>query len=258
MSNEQSRRHVIVTGGGQGLGLAITQGFLDDGANVTVIDWSSEPSADFVEVEGASVGRLHYSRADVSDETQLAAALRESTDAFGRLDVLVNNAGISQMKTPIVETDVETFDRVVAIDMRGVFLGIKHAAPLIIGSGGGAIVNISSMMGLVSQAGVGAYAAAKHGVIGLTKTAALELGPQGVRVNAVCPGRHDTPMVAAWRPADADTNVEYQEEVRRNNPATHRVGRPEEIAAAVFFLASAGASNVHGVSLPVDGGWSAV
>jgi NAD(P)-dependent dehydrogenase (short-subunit alcohol dehydrogenase family) len=257
MGEDFSGRHAIVTGGIQGLGLAICQSLVDAGATVTAIDIAPTPSEEFRQLSDRSAGRTRYQQSNVASEEEFSRAIEASTADVGRLDFLVNNAGISQPKTPIVETAVEEFDRIVAVDLRSVFIGIKYAAPRIAASGGGAIVNISSAMGLVAQSGVGAYAAAKHGVIGLTKTAALELGPGGIRVNAVCPGRHDTPMISAWRPADADLDPGYQEEVRRNHPATHRIGRPEEIAAAVIFLCSDGASNVHGVALPVDGGWLA-
>jgi len=117
-------------------------------------------------------------------------------------------------------------------------------------------VNISSAMGLVAQPGVSIYAASKHAVIGLTKAAAIEFGRRNIRVNVICPGRHDTPMIAGWKDQTLSP-AEYQAQVERNHPATGRVGKPEEIAAAALFLCSAGASNIHGVALPVDGGWTA-
>jgi len=249
-------RHAIVTGGAQGIGLEVTRLFLEGGAIVTVVALDEVPPSGVAELSSVHEGRLRYMSCDVADEAQFSGVIADSHSAVGRLDYLVNNAGIGQVKKSIVDTPVEEFDRVVAVDLRGPFIGIKYAAPLIAREGG-AIVNVSSTMGLVAQPGVGAYIAAKHGVVGLTKAAAVELGTQGVRVNAICPGRHATPMIAWQRPESEGHDPEYEAEVRLKHPATHRVGRPEEAAAAILFLCSDGASNIHGVALAVDGGWTA-
>lgn len=254
--SEFSGRHALVTGGGQGIGLEVVKLFLESGASVTVLAREPAMAAELQELASAHEGRVRYASCDVADEAQFSAAIEGAHRAVGRLDFLVNNAGIGQILKPITETPMSEFDEVVNIDLRAVFIGIKYAAPKIAVQGG-AIVNVSSTMGLVAQPGVGAYIAAKHGVVGLTKAAAIELGPQGVRVNAICPGRHATPMIAWQRPESAGADPAYEEEVRRKHPATHRVGRPEEAAAAIVFLCSDGASNIHGVALPVDGGWTA-
>jgi NAD(P)-dependent dehydrogenase (short-subunit alcohol dehydrogenase family) len=253
---ELTGRHAVVTGGGSGIGLATAGLFLESGATVTVLAVDDAMSEGLAGLSSAHEGRVRSTHCDVADEQAFSAALADAHAAVGRLDFLVNNAGISQKLTPIVDTTLEEFDRMIAVDLRAVFIGIKYAAPLI-EQQGGAIVNVASTMGLVAQPGVGAYIAAKHGVVGLTKTAAVELGTRGVRVNAIAPGRHATPMIAWQRPESQSVDPAYEEEVRRKHPATQRVGRPEEAAAAIVFLCSDGASNIHGVVLPVDGGWTA-
>jgi len=251
---EMKDRVAVVTGGGKGLGLAMATAFAQQGARVAVLDLDSAAAREAREVVEACGASFLHIAADVSEEESVTAAFAAVQAAFGGLDYLVNNAALAQQRVPMTELSVCEFDRIMAVNVRGVWLGMKHAATYMSGRGG-CIVNISSLMGLRSQPGVASYSASKHAVLGLTKSGAVELGPLGIRVNAVCPGRHATPMIRSWRSADLDEEA-WQAEIRRIAPATQRIGEPEEVAAAVLFLCSGGASNIHGVALPVDGGWS--
>jgi NAD(P)-dependent dehydrogenase (short-subunit alcohol dehydrogenase family) len=188
----------------------------------------------------------------VADEEQVAALVERTVDTFGRLDLAFNNAGIQAPPTDAADEPAETFDRVNAINLRGVWACMKHELRPMRAQGSGAIVNCSSLGGLVGLPGRAAYHAAKHGVLGLTKSAALEYAPRGIRINAICPGTIETPMVAdmlAKGELDMDDAV-------ANQPIA-RLGQASEIAAAVLWLCSPGASFVIGVALPVDGGYTA-
>jgi NAD(P)-dependent dehydrogenase (short-subunit alcohol dehydrogenase family) len=251
---EMDGRVAIVTGGGKGLGLSISTALAAQGTRLAIIEVDAASAEEAAADLRSHGGEVLLVRADVSDPDAMREAVATVHEAYGAIDYLVSNAGISQ-RTPLTDITPEDFDRVMAVNVRGVWLGMKYAAPHMY-ERGGSIVNVASLMGLRSQFGVAAYTASKHAVVGLTKSGAIELGPRGVRVNAVCPGRHDTPMVRDWRPPDF-SEEDWQRQIRFNHPATHRIGQPEELAAAVLFLCSAGASNIHGVALPVDGGWSA-
>jgi NAD(P)-dependent dehydrogenase (short-subunit alcohol dehydrogenase family) len=189
---------------------------------------------------------------DVSDEAQVAALVERAVDAFGRLDFAFNNAGIQVPPTDAADEPAETFDRVDAINLRGVWACMKHELGQMREQGSGAIVNCSSLGGLVGLPGRAAYHASKHGVIGLTKSVALEYAPRGIRINAVCPGTIETPMVA-----DMIAKGELEMDEAIANQPIARLGQACEIAASVLWLCSPGASFVLGVTLPVDGGYTA-
>ncbi len=249
-------RVAVITGGGGGIGRATAAAFARDGAAVVIVD--RDPSRldaavqDIKDAGGQAVGVT----ADVSLAPDVQRMLAVAVDTFGRLDYLFNNAGISGfINGPLAEMDEETFDRVVAVNLKAVWLGLKYAIPLMIARGGGAIVNTASTLGLVGQRYSGPYSATKHGIIGLTKTAAIEYGAQGVRVNAVCPGGIETPITLQFKATFAPEEWQHRNETLF--PATARYGTPDEIAAAVLFLCSPGASNIHGVALPVDGAYTA-
>ena len=189
---------------------------------------------------------------DVADEANVVATVRAAVDTFGRLDMAFNNAGIQVPPSDAADEPAEVFDRVNAINLRGVWACMKHELAQMRTQGSGAIVNCSSLGGLVGLPGRAAYHASKHGVLGLTSSAALEYAPRGIRINAICPGTIATPMVTDMiNKGELDTA-----EAIANQPIT-RLGEPEEIAAAVLWLCSPGASFVIGVALPLDGGYTA-
>jgi len=192
-------------------------------------------------------------RCDVTKEADVREAVAQALRAYGRLDVAHNNAGWEGKLAKIVDITEEDFDRVIAVNLKGVFLGLKHEIPAMLSSGGGSIINTASVAGLVANQGAAGYAASKHGVVGLTRTAAAEYARKSVRVNAICPGWTDTPMS---RRVGAE-NQKVMDGYLQRVPAG-RLGTPDEVAALVVFLASDDARYLTGAALPVDGGWTAV
>ena len=237
----------IVTGAGAGIGRAIAQRFVEEGANVVVADIAGADEA------AAALGKAAVAcKVDVSRSADVQAMIKTATERFGRLDVLVNNAGVEGKQAPTADYAEDEFDRVIAINLRGVFLGMKYGIPALLANGGGSIINMSSIAGLVGFPGIVAYTASKGGVIQMTKTTALEYATQNVRVNAICPGVIWTPMVERFTGGSA----EGREQFAQIEPVK-RMGTPEEIAAMALFLASDESSFVTGTALPVDGGYVA-
>jgi len=247
-----SGRVAFVTGAGSGMGLATARAFAEAGAAVTLVDLNDD-LLHYAEDELRDVGdRVLVARCDVADENQVAGAVTKTVEVFGSLDVAYNNAGIQVPMSDAADEPADVFDRVNATNLRGIWASMKHELAQMRAQGSGAIVNCSSLGGLVGLPGRASYHAAKHGVIGLTRSAALEYAPRGIRINAVCPGIIATPMVTRmFESGDLDSDQAVADQ------PIGRLGTAEEVAAAVLWLCSPGASFVVGTALPVDGGYTA-
>lgn len=244
-ATDLSGKVALVTGGASGIGRAASIALVAAGARVVVGDLNISGARDTAHAINNAGGQAEAVELNIADRESVVAAVDHAKSAFGGLHIGVNCAGVTLGGGLLVDVPEENFDRTIAINIKGTWHCMRAQIPAILASGGGAIVNISSTMGLVASPMASSYVASKHAVIGLTKAAAMEYSAKGVRVNAICPGGTDTAMIP--------------DQVKQALVPLHPIGRisqPEEIAAAIVFLASPAASFITGVSLPVDGGWT--
>jgi NAD(P)-dependent dehydrogenase (short-subunit alcohol dehydrogenase family) len=240
----------LVTGGSFGIGRATAIAFAKKGAKVVIADWKeNEETIDLIEKYG---GEAIFVKCDVSNRADVKALIDKTIDTFGRLDFAFNNAGIEGISAIVQECSEENWDKTIGINLKGIWLCMKYEIPEMLKNGKGAIVNCSSVAGLIGYSGLPAYVASKHGVLGLTKTAALECAKKGIRINAVCPGVIQTPMIDRLTGKKKETIDQFKEK-----EPIGRFGKPEEIANAVLWLCSEESSFVTGIAMPVDGGFVA-
>ena len=248
MKNMLEERVSLITGGGAGIGRATALAFAEAGARVVVADVMVDDGKETTRIIKEAGGESVFVKADVSREADVAALIEKSVETYGRLDCAFNNAGIDGELGALQDQSEENWDRVININLKGVWLCMKYEIQQMLKQGSGAIVNTSSIAGLTGQ-GTVAYAASKHGVVGMTKVAALENATNGIRVNAVCPAAVYTPMVENLMSSDENIKAYIE-----NMQPMGRVGQPEEISQAVVWLCSDAASFITGHALPIDGG----
>lgn len=238
----------MLTGAARGIGAATAKAFVDRGARVMICDVLEADAQDTVKALNAAGGQAEFLEADVSQPESVEAAVRHTVSKFGRLDFAFNNAGVFEA-VPLSDLSVEAWQRVVDVNLSGVFYCLKYQLQHMLSVGSGSIVNTASVWSYAASAGQTAYVATKHGVVGLTKNAALDHGASGVRINAIAPGPIETPMTAGV-PSDVMSKI-----IERTS--SNRYGQPEEVAKAAAWLCSDDASYVNGSVLAVDGGWLA-
>ena len=241
----------IITGAGSGMGRVAAQLFAAQGARVVVAEFGEAAGEETVKLVNDEGGEATFVRTDVSTEDGARGMVDHAMSAYGRVDVLYNNAGVMpEADHSVVDTDVATWDAVMAVNVRGVYLGCKHAIPRMVEGGGGSIINIASFVALVGcSVPQDAYTASKGAVLSLTRSLAVQFGPQGIRTNAICPGPVETPLLMDWLVKDEDAK-----RIRLARNPTGRFGKPEEIVNLAIYLASDESRWTNGASLVVDGG----
>jgi NAD(P)-dependent dehydrogenase (short-subunit alcohol dehydrogenase family) len=238
----------IVTGGGGGIGRATARLFAQEGAMVVVSDVNKASGEETVQFIRETGGEAYFTSADVSIPLQVEQLITQTVDRLGGVDVLFNNAGVGHTEIKLPEMPVEEWERVIDINLKGVFLGMKYAIPEMLKRGGGSIINTASILGIKGMNYMSPYNASKGGVITLSKNAAVEFGTKKIRVNAIAPGIIDTEIIKGWK------EDERKWPIISTSNALRRLGQPEEVAQAVLFLASDEASFITGSTLLVDGG----
>jgi len=241
----------IITGAGGGMGRVASQIFAKEGAEIVVAEFSEAAGRETVRLVEEAGGTATFVRVDVSKEADAKAMIDHAVATYGRVDVLYNNAGIMpEADHSVIDTDVAAWDQVMAVNVRGVFLGCKYAIPVMLAQGSGSIINISSFVALMGCSNPqDAYTASKGAVLALTKSLAVQFGPRGVRSNAICPGPVETPLLMDWLVKD-----EEAKRIRLARNPTGRFGKPEEIVYMAMYLASDESRWTNGASLVVDGG----
>lgn len=240
----------LITGASFGIGRAAAIAFAKRGAKVVIADWIEDKETLNI-IKGFN-GEAFFFKCDVSDEINVRLMVETTIEKYGRLDFAFNNAGVEGATAPTHECTEENWNKTININLRGVWHCMKYEIPHMLKQNKGAIVNNASIAGLVGFPGIPAYVASKHGVLGLTKNAALEYAKQGIRVNAVCPGVIKTPMVDRFTGKNKEVEKQFE-----NMEPVGRMGLPEEVAEAVIWLCSDSSSFVTGITMPVDGGWVA-
>lgn len=254
MTERLAGKTIIVTGAAGGIGRAAVERLAREGAQIVVVDLKQSQLdealalATSVGVDAIAVG------ADVSDANDVQRYVDEAVTRFGGVDALFNNAGIEGLIVPMEEYPVDAFEKVMSVNVTGVFLGIKHVIPALRARGGGAIVNTSSVMGLTGGPLISAYSASKHAVIGLTRSAAMAYGAEGIRCNAICPSPIETRMMRSLEKGISAENPEEVKQMMETRIPLGRYGTPEEVAALVAFLCSDDARFINGGIYPIDGG----
>ena len=246
----------LVTGGGGGIGRAASIAFARAGARVMVVDRDANAAQDSAAAANACGTEARSVTADVARAADVRNYVQATLDAWGRIDCFFNNAGIEGVVVPTPEYDEDAFDAVIAVNLKGVFLGLRHVLPVMVNQGAGTVVNTASTAGLFGAPGMPAYTAAKHGVLGLTKTAAIDVARAGVRVNAVCPGPVETRMMRSLESMRNPADPEAVHTALAAGMPTGRYTMPEEIANAVLFLCSDLSGNLTGTHIVIDGGRS--
>jgi NAD(P)-dependent dehydrogenase (short-subunit alcohol dehydrogenase family) len=253
MNNAFKGKVALITGGSSGIGRATALAFAHEGAQVVIGDVNRAGSEETVRMITAAGGEAFFVRTDVTQAAEVAALVAATVERYGRLDCAFNNAGIESSSVSTADYPEEDWRRIIDINLTGVWLSMKHELPQMLKQGGGVIVNNASALGLVAFAGASAYVAAKHGVVGLTKTTALEYAKSGIRVNAICPGFIETPMLER---IGLLSDPKTKQAITNLHPM-QRMGAAAEMAAAVIWLCSDAASFVTGIALPADGGYTA-
>lgn len=241
-------RVAFVTGAASGIGRAAAIAFAAEGARLAILDRSSDALRTVEASVKEAGGEVLAIACDVSSPDQVEGAIKQIVDRFGRLDIAFNNAGVENKAAPVHEIDLAEWDRIIGINLRGTFLCMKHELAQMVKQGGGVVVNTSSGAGIRGVAGGAAYAASKHAIIGLTRSAALDYAKQNIRVNAVLPGNIETPMMDRFTGGDMQKAIDLE--------PVGRLGKPEEIAEAVLWMASDLGGFVTGAATVIDGGWS--
>ncbi len=238
----------FITGAASGIGRATALAFATEGARVAILDRTDDALGKTAEAIGNAGGKVLVIGCDVSEPDQVEAAVARTVQTFGRLDIAFNNAGVENKEAPVHEIDLAEWDRIIGINLRGTFTCMKHELAQMVKQGGGAVVNTSSGAGIRGVAGGAAYAASKHAIIGLTRSAALDYAKQNIRVNAVLPGNIETPMMDRFTGGDIQKAIDLE--------PVGRLGKPEEIAEAVLWMCSDLSGFVTGAATVIDGGWS--
>lgn len=251
MEKQFSTKVVLITGAGSGIGRAAALAFAAEGARVAVADITTAGADETVSLIEAAGGVARVFRVDVTRAAEVEALVRHVVEAWGRLDVILNNAGVDNEMAPIVDTSEADFDRVMAVNVKGVWLCMKYAIAQMLQQGGGVVINTASALSLTVLPGSSPYNASKHAVAGLTKTCAVEYGAKNIRINAICPGVIRTPLL------ENHPNLPELEQSLLPLHPIGRLGTVEEVADVILWLASDQASFVHGALVTVDGGWTA-